>query len=321
MSVSLARRELSRIAPSRPSGVTIGVFDGVHRGHQHLIGVLLERARREGLATVALTFNPHPRTVLRPGTAITYLTSLEERVELLQGQGLDSVGVLAFTSELAQLSAEDFLSLLVQELEMRLLVVGPDFALGRNRSGTIGVMREIGERLGFRVEVAPLLAEADEKVGSSAIRQALSAGDVGRVARLLGRPFSLRGPVVTGDRRGRSLGFPTANIAIGLDRALPAYGIYVTRAYVRENAYESCTSIGIRPTFDVEPRPVVETFILDFDEDIYGREMQIDLLHRLRGEERFASAQQLIAQMEKDVRATREWFQGEKRKTQSGQRQ
>ncbi len=308
MSVSLARRELSRIAPGRPCGVTIGVFDGVHRGHQHLIGMLIERSRGEGLATVALTFNPHPRTVLRPGTAVTYLTSLEERVELLQGQGLDSVGVLAFTSELAQLSAEDFLSLLVQELEMRLLVVGPDFALGRNRAGTIGVMREIGERLGFRVEVAPLLAEADEKVGSSAIRQALGAGDVERVGRLLGRPFSLRGPIVAGDRRGRNLGFPTANIALGLDRALPAYGIYVTRAYVRESAHESCTSIGIRPTFDVEPRPVVETFVLDFDEDIYGREMQIDLLHRLRGEERFASAEELITQMKKDVKATREWF-------------
>jgi len=311
MSVSLARRELSRVAAGRPRGVTIGVFDGVHRGHQHLIGVLLEFARREGLASVAVTFNPHPRTVLRPGTALTYLTSLEERVELLQGQGLDSVGVLAFTSELAQLSAEDFLTLLVQELEMRLLVVGPDFALGRNRAGTIGVMREIGERLGFRVEVAPLLAEADEKVGSSAIRQALAAGDVERVGRLLGRPFSLRGPVVAGDRRGRTLGFPTANMAIGLDRALPAYGIYVTRVYVRESAYESCTSIGIRPTFDVEPRPVVETFILDFDEEIYGREMQIDLLHRLRGEERFASAEELIAQMEKDVGATREWFDTE----------
>ncbi|TMG02610.1 MAG: bifunctional riboflavin kinase/FAD synthetase [Chloroflexi bacterium] len=308
MSVSLARRELSRIAPGRPCGVTIGVFDGVHRGHQHLIGVLLERARPEGLATVALTFNPHPRTVLRPGTAITYLTSLEERVELLQGQGVDSVGVVAFTSELAQLSAEDFLSLLVQELEMRLLVVGPDFALGRNRAGTIGVMREIGERLGFRVEVAPLLAEADEKVGSSAIRQALGAGDVERVGRLLGRPFSLRGPIVAGDRRGRALGFPTANIALGLDRALPAYGIFVTRAYVRESSHESCTSIGIRPTFDVEPRPVVETFILDFDEDIYGREMQIDLLRRLRGEERFASAEALIAQIHKDIENTREWF-------------
>src|SRR3989475_9062628 len=308
MSVTLPRREFSSIAPGRPCGVTIGVFDGVHRGHQHLIGVLLEPARREGLASVALTFNPHPRTVLRPGTALTYLTSLEERVELLQGQGLDSVGVLAFTSELAQLSAEDFLTLLVQELEMRLLVVGPDFALGRNRAGTIGVMREIGERLGFRVEVAPLLDEAGEKVGSSAIRQALAAGDVENVGRLLGRPFSLRGPVVAGDRRRRTLGFPTANIAIGLDRALPAYGIYVTRACIGESTYASCTSIGIRPTFAVEPRPTVEAFILDFDADIYGRELRIELLHRLRGELRFDNAEDLVTQMHRDIEETREWF-------------
>lgn len=308
MSVTLARRELSRVAPGRPCGVTIGVFDGVHRGHQHLVSVLLDRARAEGLASVALTFNPHPRTVIRPGTAVTYLTSLEERIELLQGLGLDAVGVLAFTSELAQLSAEEFLSLLVQELEMRLLVVGPDFALGRNRAGTIGVMRQIGARLGFRLEVASLLAEADEKVGSGTVRQALAEGDVARVSALLGRPFSLRGPIVAGDRRGRTLGFPTANIAIGRDRALPAYGIYVTRAYVRDATHESCTSIGIRPTFDVEPRPVVETFMLDFDEDIYGEEIRIDLLHRLRGEERFDYADQLIAQMHKDIEQTRAWF-------------
>ncbi len=308
MTVSLARRELSRVAPGRPCALTIGVFDGVHRGHQHLVDVLLQRARREQLAAVALTFNPHPRAVLRPGTAITYLTSLEERVELLQALGLDAVGVLAFTSELAQLSPKEFLSLLVEELEMRLLVAGPDFALGRNRAGTIGVMRQIGESLGFSVEVASLLAEDDEKVGSSSIRQALAQGDLGRVGRLLGRPFSLRGPVVAGDRRGRSLGFPTANVAIGLDRALPAYGVYVTRAYLRESAYESCTSIGIRPTFAVEPRPTVETFIIDFDQDVYGQEMRIDVLHRLRGEERFESVQDLITQMHKDIADTREWF-------------
>jgi len=308
VTVSLARRELSRVAPGRPCALTIGVFDGVHRGHQHLVDVLLQRARREQLAAVALTFNPHPRAVLRPGTAITYLTSLEERVELLQALGLDAVGVLAFTSELAQLSPKEFLSLLVEELEMRLLVAGPDFALGRNRAGTIGVMRQIGESLGFSVEVASLLAEDDEKVGSSSIRQALAQGDLGRVGRLLGRPFSLRGPVVAGDRRGRSLGFPTANVAIGLDRALPAYGVYVTRAYLRESAYESCTSIGIRPTFAVEPRPTVETFIIDFDQDVYGQEMRIDVLHRLRGEERFESVQDLITQMHKDIADTREWF-------------
>ncbi len=313
MSVTLARRELARIAPGRPSAVTIGVFDGVHRGHQHLVALLCERARAEGLAAVALTFNPHPRTVLRPGSAITYLTSLEERVELLQALGLDAVGVLAFTSELAQLSPRDFLALLVDELQMRLLMVGPDFALGRNRSGTIGVMRQVGEELGFRVEVAPLLAEDGEKVGSSSVRQALSEGDVERVARLLGRPFSLRGPVVIGDRRGRTLGFPTANIAIGLDRALPEYGIYVTRAYVRETAHESCTSIGIRPTFDVEPHRTVETLILDFDENIYGQEMRIELLERLRGELKFESADDLVAQMHRDVEQARAYFRRETR--------
>ncbi|MDP9180468.1 MAG: bifunctional riboflavin kinase/FAD synthetase [Chloroflexota bacterium] len=313
MSVTLARRELARIAPDRPSAVTIGVFDGVHRGHQHLVAALCERSRAEGLAAIALTFNPHPRTVLRPGSAVTYLTSLEERIELLQALGLDAVGVLAFTSELAQLSPRDFLALLVDELQIRLLMVGPDFALGRNRSGTIGVMRQVGEELGFRVEVAPLLAEDGEKVGSSSVRQALSQGDVTLVARLLGRPFSLRGPVVTGDRRGRPLGFPTANIAIGLDRALPEYGIYVTRAYIRETAHESCTSIGIRPTFNVEPRPTVETFILDFDKDIYGQEMRIELLERLRGELKFESADDLVAQMHRDVEQTRAYFRRETR--------
>lgn len=314
MSVTLARRELARIAPGRPSAVTIGVFDGVHRGHQHLVAALCERARAEGLAAIALTFNPHPRTVIRLGVAVTYLTSLEERVELLQALGLDAVGVLAFTSELAQLSPRDFLALLVDELQMRLLVVGPDFGLGRNRSGTIGVMRQVGEELGFRVEVAPLLAEDGEKVGSSSVRQALSDGDVERVARLLGRPFSLRGPVVSGDRRGRTLGFPTANIAIGLDRALPEYGIYITRAYVRETAHESCTSIGIRPTFDVEPHRTVETFILDFDEDIYGQEMRIEVLERLRGELKFESADELVAQMHRDVEQTRAFFSNEGRR-------
>ena len=308
MTVTLARRELARVAPGRPCAVTIGVFDGVHRGHQHLVSLLLERARSDGLATVAITFNPHPRTVLRPGTAITYLTSLEERVELLQGLCLDAVAVLPFTSELAQLSPHEFLAMLSQELDMRLLMVGPDFALGRNRAGTVSVMRGAGEKLGFRVEVAPLLAEDDEKVGSTLVRQALTDGDLERVSRLLGRPYSLRGPIVAGDRRGRTLGFPTANIAIGLDRALPAFGVYVTRAHLRESTYESCTSIGVRPTFDVEPRPTVEAYIIDFDQDVYGQEMRLDLLHRLRGELKFEDVDELVAQMHRDIKDTRDWF-------------
>ncbi|MCH7617552.1 MAG: bifunctional riboflavin kinase/FAD synthetase [Chloroflexi bacterium] len=308
MTVSLARRELQRIAPGRPSAVTFGVFDGVHRGHRHLVAALLEEARRESLAAVAITFNPHPRTVLRPGATIAYLTSLEERVELLQSLGLDAVGVLAFTSELAQLEPREFLGLLADELEMRVLLVGPDFAFGRNRAGTLEVSSKIGEELGFRVEAAPMLDEGGEKVGSTAVREALGRGDVRRVAQLLGRPFSLRGPVIEGDKRGRELGFPTANIAIGLDHALPAYGIYVSRAYVRETAYEACTSIGVRPTFEGDEKPTVEAFILDFDGDVYGEELRIELLERLRGEERFESADELVAQMHKDIEQTRRYF-------------
>lgn len=308
MSVTLAREELARAFPGRDCAVAIGVFDGVHRGHQHLMGRLREGARRAGLASVAVTFHPHPRTVLRPGTMITYLCTLEERVEMLRALGLDSVAILPFTSELAQLSANEFVGLVVQELRMKLLVVGPDFALGREREGSVETLRRLGEGMGFRVEVAELLTEGGQKVGSSAVREALARGDVERVARFLGRPFSLRGPVVVGSRRGHHLGFPTANIALGRDRALPAYGVYVTRALVGESAYPSCTNIGLRPTFDGEEQPTVEAYILDFQGDIYGQEIRLDLLHRLREELKFSSVEELRAAIQRDVEATREYF-------------
>ncbi len=308
MTVALAREQLARIAPGRDAAVTIGKFDGVHRGHQHLIARLVERAQAEGLASVVVILYPNPSTVLRPGTAVTYLSSLEERLQLLRRLGPDRVGILPFTSEIATLSPNDFVSLLMEELSMRLLLVGPDFALGRNREGTLGVLRKIGAERGFRVETADLLAQDGEKIGSSAIRHALAAGDVEEVARLLGRPFSLQGPVVAGAHRGAGLGFPTANIAIGLDRALPAFGVYVTRAFVREAEYQSCTNIGVRPTFDSEPRPTVEAFILDFEDDIYGQDARIDVLHRLRDELRFESADDLVTQMHRDIEDTREYF-------------
>ncbi len=308
MTVTLAREELARIAPGRDAAVTIGKFDGVPRGHQHLLTSLIERGRAESLASVVIVLYPNPVTVLRPGTAVTYLTGLEERLELLRRLGSDSVGILPFTSEMAQLSARDFVSLLSEELSMRLLYIGPDFALGRNREGTVGALRKIGGELGFRVETADLLAQDGEKVGSSAIRHALAVGDVEEVARLLGRTFSLQGPIVAGARRGAGLGFPTANIAIGRDRALPAFGVYVTRAFVRETEYRSCTNIGVRPTFDSEPRPTVEAFIMEFDDDIYGQEMRIDLLHRLRDELKFDSVDDLVAQMRRDIEDTRDYF-------------
>jgi riboflavin kinase/FMN adenylyltransferase len=311
---AFAREELRRAAaPGRSAAVAIGVFDGVHRGHRYLIGHLVERARNEALAPLVVTFHPHPRSVLRPETPLTYLCSLEERVELLRALGVDDVAVLAFTSELAQLSARDFAALTVEELRMKLLVIGSDFALGRGREGTTDVLAHIGGEMGFVVEVVPLLAASDEadassgKVGSTAVRQALVRGDMETVASLLGRPFALRGPVIKGAERGKGLGFPTANMAFGQDRALPAFGVYVTRAYLREGVFPAVTNIGLRPTFG-EDKPTVETFILDFQGEVYGQELRAELLHRLRGEVRFASPEALREQIEKDVAATRAYL-------------
>jgi riboflavin kinase/FMN adenylyltransferase len=311
-----AREELRRAAiADRYAAVAIGVFDGVHRGHRHLIGHLVDRAGREGLARIVVTFHPHPRSVVRPGTPLTYLCGLEERVELLKALGVDDVAVLAFTSELAQLTARDFISLVVEELRMKLLVIGADFALGRGREGTTDVLAGIGAGMGFEVDVVPLLAASGEKVGSTAIRQALERGDMETAAGHLGRPFALRGPVIKGAERGKGLGFPTANMAFGQDRALPAFGVYVTRACLREGAptgarlgvFPAVTNIGMRPTFD-EDKPTVETFILDFQGEVYGQELRIELLHRLRGEIRFPNADALREQIEKDVVATRAYL-------------
>jgi len=303
----LAREELRRAALDRDTAVCIGVFDGVHRGHRYLIGRMVERGRRERLGTMVVTFHPHPRLVVQPQASLTYLCGLEERIELLRELGVDSVAILTFTSELAQLSAREFASLLVEELRMKLLVVGSDFALGRGREADARALEAIGREMGFAVEEVALLKVGEEKVGSSATRLALARGDMETVASLLGRPFLLRGPIVRGAERGRSLGFPTANIALGLDRALPAFGVYVTRAYVGGAAYPAVTNIGLRPTFD-EDTPTVETYILDFQGEVRGEELRIELSHRLRGEMRFPDADALKEQIEKDVAATRAYL-------------
>ncbi len=308
MSRNNARYELRDAGTAgKPSALTIGVFDGVHRGHQHLIHLLIENARREKLATVAVTFHPHPRTVLNPGSMLPYLTSLEERVELLRRLGLDAVLVLTFTRELARLSARDFLSLLREELDMRLLVVGPDFALGRGREGNVDVLRSFGDTMGFHVEVAGVLTNEGEKIGSTATREALAAGNMEQVAGLLGRVFSLKGLVVEGAHRGRAIGYPTANIDLPADRAIPAFGIYVTRAHVHGKVYLACTSVGVRPTFEDNALPTVETYILDFGDDIYGEILQVDFLRRLREERKFASVPELIEAIKDDVQQTRDY--------------
>ena len=307
MSTQLARSELARASAGRPSAVTIGKFDGVHRGHQYLVRQLLEEARKRDLASVVVTMHPHPISVLRPGTPISYLCSLEERVELLQGLGVDQVAVLSFTSELAQLSYRDFVALIIDQLDMRLLLAGPDLALGRNREGNAEAIRSLALEKGFELTLVDLLSEDDAKVGSGAVREALAAGEMETVNRLLGRPFDLHGPVVRGAERGRTIGFPTANIAIGADLALPSFGVYITRAFLGESSYESITNIGQRPTFD-EDRPTIETHILDFDADCYEQQLRIELLSRVRDEMKFDSVEALKTQIGIDAQTARDYF-------------
>jgi riboflavin kinase/FMN adenylyltransferase len=310
----LAREELGRVAPGRESAVTIGVLDGVHRGHRYLIRELKARAAARSLASGVITFHPLPESVLRPETHVAYLTSLEERVELLRATGVDFVAPVTFTSELAELSARDFVAMLVEELQMRFMLTGPDFVLGRGREGTAAVREQLGEEMGFEHESLGPLLESNGVVSSTAVREALAAGEMEQVTRLLGRPFSLRGPVLRGADRGATIGFPTANIGLAPDRALPPFGVYVTAAYLparrdssQERQFMSVTNIGRRPTFGEQER-TVEVHILDFEGDIYGWELRIDLLSRLRDEMRFGSAQELAAQIGKDVEAARRSF-------------
>lgn len=299
----LSREELARYAPGRPTALTLGVFDGVHLGHRHLIGALRTHAGERGLAPGIVTLHPSPIQVLRPQVRVAYITSLEERVELLRATGVEFVAPLTFTSEVAELSARDFLAMLRDALDMRYLLMGPDNAFGRGREGTPARVAEIGQELGFELGILDdALDHGDDRVSATAIRAAIAAGDMETAARLLGRPFSLRGPVIRGAERGRTIGFPTANMAITPDRALPAFGVYVTRAHVGGRTYRAATNIGIKPTFD-EERPSVETFIIDFDGDIYGQELRIDILHRLRGEQRFDGLEALKEQIAADVAA------------------
>jgi riboflavin kinase/FMN adenylyltransferase len=288
----------------RPLALAIGKFDGVHLGHQALIRYLREQAADRGLATGVVILHPSPITVLRPGTAALYITSLDERIELLYGLGLDTVVPVTFTSELAQSSAEDFARSLKEDLQMALLVAGPDLALGRGREGTADRMRALGGQFSFEVSIVRFESLAEQKIGSRAVHAALSIGDMREVTRLLGRPLSLSGPVVKGAMRGRTIGFPTSNIAIGADRELPAFGVYATRAYLGSRTYESVTNIGRRPTFD-DGNPSVETYILDFDADIYGQELRVELISKLRGEVKFSSVDELKEQIARDAESAR----------------
>jgi len=296
--------ELAGISPEKDVLLTIGVFDGVHLGHKYLLAQLKERAKQENLLNGVVTFRQHPQAVLLPQARLSYLTDLDQRIKLLENEGIDTIITLSFTRELAQLSTHQFVGLLKKYLRMCGLVIGPDFALGRNRKGNANTLRTLGRDMGFSVTVIPPVVVNGEAVSSTAIRNALAEGDMARVHSMVGRFFNLHGRVISGEGRGKELGFPTANLGINSQQALPADGVYATQAYIDGKAYQSITNIGRRPTFGGGER-VVEVYVLDYRKHLYGQELEVDIIERLRSEQQFDTADELKKQLAKDIRQGR----------------
>jgi riboflavin kinase/FMN adenylyltransferase len=277
------------------------MFDGVHAGHRYLLKQLQQQATERNLLSAVVTFNPHPQSVLHPGDQLPWLSNLEDRVTTFQQLGVDIVAVLTFTPDLAQLSARDFMSLLKKYLKMRGIIVGPDFALGRGREGNISSLRTLGDEMEFTVQVIPPYTINGEVVSSTLIRQALVQGKMKRVEKLMGHHFYLKGKVITSDKRGRVLGFPTANLDVKPQQALPNNGTYVTITQVDGKQFPSATNIGTRPTFG-DGQKTVETHLLNYKGNLYGKEIRVAFVQRLRDEKRFASSEELKTQIEEDVR-------------------
>ena len=306
--MSLVQEELRATVSPGQHVIAVGVFDGVHRGHQMLLQKMLSEASRRGIAGGVITFYPHPIAVIKPEIKISYLESLERRVELLSEFGVDFVSVLQFTSELQQVTAKDFAAMLVREAGLKVLVVGENFRVGRGGEGDVTYLSSLGDSMGFEVIPVPLFEDNSGYFSSTRIREALYEGKMEMVNDLLGRPYALRGPVLHGDHRGRQIGFPTLNIETSADRQLPPDGVYITEALIRDKKIPSCTNIGLRPTFGSNGTRLVETHLLDFDEDLYGEIVTIELLSYLRPEMKFTGVEELTQQIEIDLTKTRAWF-------------
>jgi riboflavin kinase / FMN adenylyltransferase len=295
-----------------PSVVTIGNFDGVHRGHQRVVGRATEIAAELGLPVVVITFDPHPDEVVRPGSHPPFLSSVRRRAELLAGLGVDAVCVLPFTREFSQLGPDEFVrAVLVDRLHAALVVVGEDFRFGHRAAGDVALLGDLGEKYDFTVEGVPLVADDGVRISSSGIRGQLAAGDVAGAARDLGRPHRVEGVVVRGRQRGRALGFPTANLETLPHTAIPADGVYagwltnLGPSGEDVERWPAAISVGTNPTFDERERSV-EAYALDRDDlDLYGAHVAVDFVARLRGMERFDSVDDLVAQMHRDVDAAR----------------
>jgi riboflavin kinase / FMN adenylyltransferase len=302
---------LEDLDPEYPAPVvTIGNFDGVHRGHQNLMRDLAVRAAKIGGTPMVLTFNPHPLQVLAPNNAPLQIQTLDQKLATIESLGIPIVVAIPFTMHLAQTSARDFaVKVLWERLRFKEIYVGPNFAFGNRRQGSFNLLKEIGEEVGFLTGKIHQVQFRGNRVSSTAIRQALISGQVGLARRLLDRPFALEGIIVHGDGLGAKLQVPTANLQT-FNELIPRHGIYVTMFHVDGCRYQSVTNIGCRPTITAqENAPItIETHVFDFNRDIYGKRATLEFLVRLRDERRFSGQQALIEQLHKDIAKARRYF-------------
>lgn len=287
--------------------LTIGVFDGVHRGHQEIIRQLKAGAHANHAPAVVLTFSPHPAVVLGGKTGFKCLTTPKERAALLESLGVDLVITHLFDRDLAAQTAETFMRRVALTLGLRHLIVGYDFALGRGREGNVTRLTRLGKTLGYEVQTIPPVTNGGMTVSSTRIRQQIAAGEVEAAAAGLGRNYILTGPVILGDGRGKRINIPTANIAYPAEKLIPANGIYATWAWLGDKRYASATNIGINPTFTPDKTtPNVETHLLDFSRDLYGQELRLEFVKWLREERKFPSVEVLVEQIQADIVQARE---------------
>jgi riboflavin kinase/FMN adenylyltransferase len=295
----------------RGAVVTIGNFDGVHLGHQYIFGHLIAEAHKEGRPAVVISFDPHPKMVLHPERRPFYLiTSMEEKVRHLSNLGIDTLILIPFSLDYARTTAEEFvLGFLWERLRIRKILIGQDYTFGRGKEGNEAFLTASGDRLGFEVEVLSVFKVGDTTISSTKIRNALLDGQVRYAASLLGRPYNLAGEVISGSHRGVSLGFPTANIRP--EKVLvPPNGVYAVHVLLEGNRHRGALNIGFNPTFD-DQKLSIEVYIFDFDENIYGKHLDLLFVERLREEIRFASPGELIAQIDRDIARVRKILQAE----------
>ena len=295
----------------RPTVLTLGVFDGLHLGHQRIMQTVVERAKDTHAVATAITFDPHPREVLHPESAPPLLQTLDQRLANLEVLGIEQAIVIPFTREFASQPAEDFLSDIIHDrLHAKEVYLGKGFAFGKDRGGNIALLNSMSEKLGFVADEVNEVQLRGHRVSSSKIRQLLAEGRINLARRMLGRPYGVEGVIIRGNRRGHTIGFPTANLKPH-NRVIPRYGVYATASLIDGTWRKSITNIGVRPTFENDADPSIESYIFDFDGDLYGDVLRVRFLHRIRDERKFNGIDELKAQIERDTRRARNYFRHE----------